>query len=306
MHKLNKEKEIIGFYLSAHPLDEFKYQYRFLQGVLSRKEILESRKEEFPDAENVILPVEIADEKDSDDDLLDIPADISADGEDEILIEETVRKVEPKGSFSFLNLDEVEAFRDIAFAGQQKDLFDTSKLSWKEKMALKDKGKEYTVAGLVTDYQVRDGKNSGEKIAFLTLEDYSGSCSFRLGDRDYMKFRDRIDVQRFLILKIKYVQVSDGRVFINISDVIDLKDAFEKFARSLTIVMDVNDLRRGDIEFFKENVFRSEGRQKLSFIVRNPEDDSQVELYSLKSFVDLDGDLLEVFSQGQKFKVFLN
>ena len=32
MHKLNKEKEIIGFYLSAHPLDEFKYQFQFMQG----------------------------------------------------------------------------------------------------------------------------------------------------------------------------------------------------------------------------------------------------------------------------------
>lgn len=306
MHKLNKEKEIIGFYLSAHPLDEFKYQYRFLQGVLSRKEILESRKEIFPEAAPVMLPEENTEDKDQDDDLLDLAPDITAGEEEDVLVEETTRKVEPKGSFGFLNLDEVEAFRDIVFAGQQKDLFDQSKLSWKEKQALKDKGKEYTVAGLVTDYQVRDGRNSGEKVAFLTLEDYSGSCSFRLGDRDYMKFRDRVDVQRFLILKIKYVQTSDGRVFINVSDVIDLKDAFEKFARSLTIVMDVNDLRRDDIEFFKENVFRTEGRQKLSFIVRNPEDDSQVELFSLKSFVDLNGDLLEVFSQGQKFQVFLN
>jgi DNA polymerase III, alpha subunit (EC 2.7.7.7) len=44
MHKLNKEKEIIGFYLSAHPLDEYKYQYQFIQGALSKKEILEGKK----------------------------------------------------------------------------------------------------------------------------------------------------------------------------------------------------------------------------------------------------------------------
>ena len=121
-----------------------------------------------------------------------------------------------------------------------------------------------------------------------------------------MKFRDRIDVQRFLIFKIKYVQVSDGRVFINVSDVFDLKEAFEKFARNLTIVMDVNDLRKDDIDFFKENVFQTEGKQKLSFYVKNPEDGSHIELYSMKSFVDLNGDLMEVFNQGQKFEVFLN
>jgi len=306
MHKLNKEKEIIGFYLSAHPLDEFKYQYQFLQGALSRKEILETKKEEFPEIEKVILPLENIDDKETDDDLVDIPTDVPADPDEEILVEEPTKKAEPKGSFGFLNLDEVEAFRDIAFAGQQPELFENSKLSWKEKQALKEKGKEYMVAGLVTEYSVRDGKNSGEKIAFVTMEDYSGSCSFRLGDRDYMKFRDRIDVQRFLIFKIKYVQVSDGRVFINVSDVFDLKEAFEKFARSLTIVMDVNDLRKDDVDFFRENVFQSEGKQKLSFYVKNPEDGSHIELYSMKSHVDLNGDLLEIFNQGQKFEVFLN
>jgi len=306
MHKLNKEKEIIGFYLSAHPLDEFKYQYQFLQGALSRKEILETKKEEFPEIEKVILPLENIDDKETDDDLVDIPTDVPADPDEEILVEEPTKKAEPKGSFGFLNLDEVEAFRDIAFAGQQPELFENSKLSWKEKQALKEKGKEYMVAGLVTEYSVRDGKNSGEKIAFVTMEDYSGSCSFRLGDRDYMKFRDRIDVQRFLIFKIKYVQVSDGRVFINVSDVFNLKEAFEKFARSLTIVMDVNDLRKDDLDFFRENVFQSEGKQKLSFYVKNPEDGSHIELYSMKSHVDLNGDLLEIFNQGQKFEVFLN
>ena len=60
-------------------------------------------------------------------------------------------------------------------------------LSWKDRQNNMNKGKEYTVAGMITEYTVRDGKRGGEKVAFLTLEDYAGSCSFRLGDRDYMK-----------------------------------------------------------------------------------------------------------------------
>ena len=36
MHKLNREKEIIGFYLSAHPLDEYKFQYKFINGEFSK------------------------------------------------------------------------------------------------------------------------------------------------------------------------------------------------------------------------------------------------------------------------------
>lgn len=302
MHKLNKEKEIIGFYLSAHPLDEYKYQFQFIQGALSRKEILEEKKEEIQELEKIILPSEISD---SDENLLDIPIE-SLDGEEEVLLEQSVKKAEPKGSFNFLNLDEVEAYRDTAFAGQQTDLFNNDKLSWKEKQALKNNGKEFTVAGLVTEYSVRDGKKSGEKIAFLTLEDYSGSYGFRLGDRDYMRLRDKIDVQRFLIFKIKFSQSNDGRVFVNISDVIDLKDAFEKFAKQMTVVVEITDLRKEDLDFFKKNFTENKGEQKLNFYVKNPEDQSNMELLSMKTHIDINGNLLEIINEMQKYEVFLN
>ena len=305
MHKLNKEKEIIGFYLSAHPLDEYKFQFQFIQGALGKKEILEGKKDEVAELEKIILPVDIADTTDSDDELIDIPGEILS-GDEEVLIEEPTKKAEPKGSFNFLNLDEVEAFKDSVFASQQPDLFNDEKMSWKEKQAMKNNSPEYMVAGLVTEYTVRDGKNSGEKVAFITLEDYSGSYGFRLGDRDYMRLRDRIDVQRFVIFKIKFSQAKDGRVFVNISDVIDLKDAFEKFAKKMTIVVNLQDLRREDIEFFKNNFSENKGEQRLNFFVKNPEDQSTIELMAMKAHIEINGDLLEVIHDMQKYEVFLN
>ena len=306
MHKLNKEKEIIGFYLSAHPLDEYKYHYQFIQGVLSKKEILEGKKEEVIELEKIILPIDIADEiSDVDEDLVDLPAEIT-DAEEESLIEENGKKVEPKGSYNFLNLDEVEAFKNTVFANQQPDLFNNDKLSWKEKQALKNNTPEYMVAGLVTEYTVKDGKNSGEKIAFLMLEDYSGSYSFRLGDRDYMRLRDKIEVQRFVIFKIKFSQAADGRVFVNVSEVSDLKDAFEKLAKKMTVVVDVNHLRREDIEFFKENFVENNGEQKLNFYIKNPEDQSSMEVVSMKANIEINGDLLHVIHEMQKYEVYLN
>ena len=305
MHKLNKEKEIIGFYLSAHPLDEYKFQFQFIQGALGKKEILEGKKDEVAELEKIILPVDIADTTDSDDELIDIPGEILS-GDEEILIEEPTKKAEPKGSFNFLNLDEVEAFKDNVFASQQSDLFNDEKLSWKEKQAQKNNSPEYMVAGLVTEYTVRDGKNSGEKVAFITLEDYSGSYGFRLGDRDYMRVRDKIDVQRFVIFKIKFSQAKDGRVFVNISDVIDLKDAFEKFARKMTVVVNLQDLRREDIEFFKNNFTENTGEQRLNFFIKNPEDQSTIELMAMKAHIEINGDLLEVIHEMQKYEVFLN
>ena len=305
MHKLNKEKEIIGFYLSAHPLDEYKFQFQFIQGALGKKEVLEGKKDDVAELEKIILPAEIADTPDSDDELVDLPGEI-VNGDEESLIEEPTKKAEPKGSFNFLNLDEVEAFKDNVFASQQPDLFNDEKLSWKEKQAMKNNSPEYMVAGLVTEYTVRDGKNSGEKVAFITLEDYSGSYGFRLGDRDYMRLRDKIDVQRFVIFKIKFSQAKDGRVFVNISDVIDLKDAFEKFARKMTVVVNLQDLRREDIEFFKNNFTENTGEQRLNFFIKNPEDQSTIELMAMKAHIEINGDLLEVIHEMQKYEVFLN
>ena len=301
MHKLNKEKEIIGFYLSAHPLDEFKYQFQFLQGVLSKKAVLEEKKEEIVLEE--VVPIL---EKDSspDEEVPDILVSDDPGLEDEI-IEESTKKAEPKGNFNFLNLEEVEAFKDLAFPPKTAELFEEKK-SWKDKMNEKDNTKEYTVAGLITEYRVTDGFRSGEKVAFVMLEDYTGSYSFRLRDRDYMKLKDKLEVQRFVIMKIKYSQGKDGRVFVNVNEVLELKEAFEKFAKSLSVVVPLDSLRQSDIEFFKENIIQNQGEQKLNFFIKNPEDESVLEVVSMQHKININENLLEVIHQINNYEVFLN
>ncbi len=299
MYLLNKEKEIIGFYLSAHPLDEFKYQYQFIQGALGKSSILSGRaEEELPILDPVVIPVEVNEEEA--DNLVDLIVD-----EDEELIDEDRKNVEARGSFNFLNLDEIDAFRDRNFGPDQIRLFEEIQ-DYREKQKFNTNSKEYMVAGLVTEYTVRDGRNSGEKIAFITLEDYSGSYSFRLGDRDYLRLRDKIDVQRFLIFKLKFTISRDGRVFVNVTDVTELKEAFEQFAKSMTVVLDINDLRRNDLDFLREVLTNRSGNHKLGFYVKNPADQSHVEVLSLMTHVNISGDLIEVFNEMHRYEVYLN
>ena len=82
-----------------------------MQGVLSKKAVLEEKKEEIVLEE--VVPIL---EKDSspDEEVPDILVSDDPGLEDEI-IEESTKKAEPKGNFNFLNLDEVEAFKDLAF-----------------------------------------------------------------------------------------------------------------------------------------------------------------------------------------------
>ncbi|MDN5626695.1 MAG: DNA polymerase III subunit alpha [Weeksellaceae bacterium] len=303
MHKLNREKEIIGFYLSAHPLDEFKYQFKFMQGVLSKKAVLEEKKDDIPVLDEV-APVIEADDSTADEETPDIVISDEGGLEDEIIEEVTV-KAEAKGNFNFLNLDEVEAYKDVAFPKKAPELFEEKK-SWKDRQHDKDNTKEYTVAGLITEYRVADGFRSGEKVAFVMLEDYTGSYSFRLGDRDYMRLKEKLEVQRFVIMKIKFSQGKDGRVFVNVNDVLELKEAFDLFAKSLSIVVPLETLRESDIRFFQENIIANQGEQKLQFFIKNPEDESVLEVVSMQHHININENLLEVIHQINNYEFFLN
>ena len=162
------------------------------------------------------------------------------------------------------------------------------------------------VAGLVTLFDVKEGRNSGEKVAFMTLEDYSGSYSFRLGDRDYMKLKDQLDEHRFVILKVKYTISKDQRVYLNVVDVIELKEALEKFAKSISVVMPLEDLRKEDLEFFKNNLQANNGDMKIQFYVKNEQDRSFMELHSLKSNITINEDVLQLMNNYNKYEFFLN
>lgn len=296
MHKLNKEKDSIGFYISAHPLDEFKYQYQFIQGVLSKKEVVETKNTD----ENLISTPNLSEEIAEDTELLDI--EIHSE-EEETETEET-KIVEAKGRFRFLNLDEIDAYRDKTFSS---DFIKNYELAdYKTKQVMNNNIKENMVAGLVTSYEVKDGRNSGEKVAFITLEDYSGSYSFRIGDRDYLRLREKIDIQRFLIFKVKFSVSKDGRVFLNIVDVFELKDAFERFANSMAVVMNINEFRQEDLQFFQEVITNNVGEKKLLFYLKNPEDHSHLELPTQRPSVKIDNRLINLFLENNKYKIYLN
>ena len=301
MYKLNKEKEIIGFYLSSHPLDEFKFQFEFLQGQLSKQTVLEDSSKQIDLEKAPVLTVDSEVDLEVED-VLDL--DLESEDMDALVgLEQTV--IEPRGPLGFLNLDEIDSFRDQQYGPEQIRLYEEIK-DYKEKQRFRENAKEYMVSGLITEYTVRDGRNSGEKIAFLTLEDYSGSYSFRLGDRDYLRLRDRLDLQRFVILKIKFSIAKDSRVFVNVTEVFELKEAFDKFAKSLSLVLDVVHVRREDFEFLKRVFAEFPGEQKLKFYLKDSRDRSHMELSSLSAKVEVSPVLLSRLKGENRYSFYLN
>ncbi|MCT4287065.1 DNA polymerase III subunit alpha [Elizabethkingia anophelis] len=309
MHKLNREKEAIGFYLSAHPLDEFYYQYKFIQGALSKKSVvskkLDEELEKAPENEK-------ADEQDDKDEVstdIDFPADmLEVDGDE--MIEEVVKKVDPRGKFNFLNLDEVDPYRDFVLQRDFSNLTPAEISKLKEKKFRSkgnDNSKEYMVSGLITEYVIRDGYESGTKIAFITLEDYTGSYSFRLNDKDYMRLREKLGEHRFVIFKIKFAPSKDfDRLYVNVTEVIDLKEAFDRYASQLSLVVPFNEVDQDDIEFFRRTFAHNKGVHKLSFYLKDPVENHFVELNSMQTSVDISAETIKLLHEYKKYELFLN
>lgn len=112
-----------------------------MQGQLSKKSVLEKDEEEKIVTDEA--PVLESDSRDDTVDLIEIVSDEMSIGDEEI-IEEVTKKAEPKGNFMFLNLDEVDAYKEQAFANKQEELFEEKRKTGKpyrrkEKMAVAEK-----------------------------------------------------------------------------------------------------------------------------------------------------------------------
>jgi len=93
---------------------------------------------------------------------------------------------------------------------------------------------------------------------------------------------------------------------VNVNEVIELQEAFEKYAKSISLVMDVMDFRPEDLNFFRTVLERNQGSQKIKFFIKNNDDDSQIELQSMKQSVDLNGDLIKEIQLLNKYEFYLN
>lgn len=296
MYRLNKEKEIIGIYISAHPLDEFKYQVMFLEGKLGAKEVEKLIEDEIKD----IAPLlEVEEGDDPEIELLDEAASV------DMLNDLSANKIQPRGKFNFLKLDEIDAYREQSFGPEHFTLFD--KLDFKEKKQFNNNLPVYFVCGIVTEFTIKDSPSvAGQKVAFVTLEDYSGSYSFRIGDKELLKLQQKIDLQRFLIFKIRFIMSKDSRVFINIYDVCELREAFDDFAQSLSVIVNVEQFIEEDVIALQEIANASNGTKKIKFILRDKIQNVDLELFSSKVSVEINSELISTLSNNRRFDIFLN
>ena len=130
-----------------------------------------------------------------------------------------------------------------------------------------------------------------------------------------MKFKEKLEKGRFIILKFKIVIVRSKdktsgidvlRYFINVADVVELQLACEKYAKSLSLVIPINEINKTDLEFFKNQLLAEKGEHKLNVYLKNPLDNSFIEARAMQQSININYQLIEKINEFGKFEIYLN
>ncbi len=155
-------------------------------------------------------------------------------------------------------------------------------------------GRDFAVAGMVTSVQNLMTKG-GKPFGRFTVEDYSGSYTFTLFDKDYEKFRPFLFPEYFLLIrgKAQSKPYRDNELEPRIATMMQLSEARETLVKEMSVSMNIEDVTGELIEDFAAVVAESKGNILLRCRVVDPESGVSVGMFSRTRRVGLTRELVE-------------
>ena len=227
IERLNKEKEMIGIYLSAHPLDDYEFEVRELCSVTA-EELKRFRDWEKPDQRAAAISqfAQGGNDDEGEETETAVETIITSDADGELVTEE---KEVPAES----------APRPV-------------RLSPEEWIHAHEK-RQLTVGGIITASEERTSQK-GTLYGKYTIEDYTGSYEFLVFGDDYKRFAPLLkkDVYAYVTVQVqprgwggkfyKEVPFAEAEYECRVKDVQLLQDAQKNRVHSLTLTMPVDKL----------------------------------------------------------------
>ena len=135
--------------------------------------------------------------------------------------------------------------------------------------------RDYTIAGIISNVQVKTSRN-GKEMGVFTLEDHEGTREFVLFGKQFLNFREFLVDDIMVLIRGRVHRPnwakndSSARLYADITNIILLSEIFEREARSIDIMSDVNDVI---VHRWHElgNILRKyPGDSKVTFHVKDP------------------------------------
>ena len=237
IERLNKEKEMIGIYLSAHPLDDYEFEVRELCTVTA-EELKRFRDWEKPEQRAAAIQqfAQGGSDNEGDEPEPTIETVITSDADGEPVAEEK----------------EVPA--DVSPR--------PARLSPEEWIHAHEK-RTLTIGGIVTAAEERVSQK-GTLYGRYTIEDYTGSYEFPIFGEDYKRFAPLLkkDVYAYVTVQVqprgwgskyyKELPFADAEYECRVKDVQLLQDAQKNRVQSLTLTMTVDKITEAWADEFRE------------------------------------------------------
>ncbi len=167
--------------------------------------------------------------------------------------------------------------------------------------------KDVSFGGMVVAVQHNVGKN-GNPYGRITIEDYHGQIQLTLFKEDYLKNKHLFEVGLFVYIRAKisvptWKKEENPDPDIKITEMMLLSNVLEKYARSVTIEMNLEDVDTALVDLLSKLVIDKAGSCALKIKIKNF-DDKALELLSNKYRVNIVDFIYEV--KNYDLKISLN
>ena len=149
------------------------------------------------------------------------------------------------------------------------------------------KGREVVFAGIITEATHRTGK-TGKPFGSFMVEDYFDSIQIMLFSEEFLKVKHFLEVDSFVYIKAKVESRYNApdQMNLRVNSVTLLQEVFEKFAKSITVTLSLQDVTKENIDFLHSLAKKHKGKNLLRIQVKDEEEKLSVELPSKKLRVE--------------------
>lgn len=168
-------------------------------------------------------------------------------------------------------------------------------------------GKDISVGGIVTSVIERMSKN-GNPFMIFKLEDYRGSIEMLLGGEDCVKFKNYLEVGRFLYIKGKIQNrwKQEDQFEFKISSIQLLTEIRDKMCKKIRVNLTLDQIDAQFIMLLNETFNNNQGQCPVNVTVKDPDSQLEVEMVSRGYRVSPTNELFKTLEGSLGVKFFLN
>lgn len=183
-------------------------------------------------------------------------------------------------------LDEYKFELEVLCRGKLEDLKNLDSI----------KGKELRLGGIVTAKQDRISK-TGKPFGAITLEDYSGSHEFMLFGKDYIEFKNYMEIGYFLAIRGRVQNrewpKDSPEIEFKIQAIELLSELKNKLVESFQITLDIKDLSQEFINGLHEQIADKSGSARLKINIVDSQKNISLNFMAQQTRINPDYELLK-------------